>query len=69
MPPGSDHGKDYREVGDAPIYAILQDARERAHKAGAKNVEERSVVGAPISALVHLAEAVHADLLIVHTTD
>ena len=55
--------------GRRSIYAILQDARERAHKAGAKNVEERSVVGAPISALVHLAEAVHADLLIVHTTD
>ncbi|MBV8863123.1 MAG: universal stress protein [Mycobacterium sp.] len=65
VPPGSDHGKDYRTVGDAPIYAILQDARERAHKAGAKNVEEKSIVGSPINALVHLAEEVHADLLVV----
>jgi nucleotide-binding universal stress UspA family protein len=65
VPPGSNHGQDYRTVGDAPIYAILQDARERAHKAGAKNVEEKSVVGAPINALVHLAEEVHADLLVV----
>jgi nucleotide-binding universal stress UspA family protein len=65
VPPGSTHGQDYRTVGDAPIYAILRDARERAHKAGAKNVEEKSIVGAPISALVHLAEEVHADLLVV----
>lgn len=65
VPPGSDHGKDYRMVRDAPIYAILQDARERAHKAGAKNVEEKPIVGAPINALVQLAEEVHADLLVV----
>jgi nucleotide-binding universal stress UspA family protein len=63
--PGSTHGEDYRLVGDAPIYAILHDARERAHKAGAKNVEEKSIVGAPITALVQLAEEVHADLLVV----
>ncbi len=65
VPPGSTHGEDYRLVGDAPIYAILHDARERAHKAGAKNVEEKAIVGAPITALVHLAEEVHADLLVV----
>ncbi len=46
----------YKVSGTAPIYAILQDAKERAHKAGAKNVEERSVVGAPVDALVKLAE-------------
>jgi nucleotide-binding universal stress UspA family protein len=63
--PGSTHGEDYRLVGEAPFYAILQDARERAHKAGAKNVEEKPIVGAPINALVHLAEEVHADLLVV----
>jgi nucleotide-binding universal stress UspA family protein len=63
--PGSTHGQDYRLVGEAPFYAILQDARERAHKAGAKNVEEKPIVGAPINALVHLAEEVHADLLVV----
>ena len=65
VPPGSTHGEDYRMVGDAPIYAILQDARERAHNAGAKNVEEKDIVGAPINALVHLAEEVDADLLVV----
>jgi nucleotide-binding universal stress UspA family protein len=65
VPPGSTHGQDYRVVGDAPIYAILQDARERAHKAGAKNVEEKPIVGTPIDALVDLAEEVHADLLVV----
>jgi len=58
IPPGSTHGEDYRTVGDAPFYAILHDARERAHKAGAKNVEEKDIVGAPINALVHLAEEV-----------
>jgi nucleotide-binding universal stress UspA family protein len=55
----------YKVSGTAPIYAILQDAKERAHKAGAKNVEERSVVGAPVDALVTLAEEVKADLLVV----
>ncbi|GAB3032700.1 universal stress protein [Mycobacterium bourgelatii] len=65
IPPGSDHGADYRTVGEAPFYAILQDARERAHKAGATDVEEKSIVGAPISALVHLAEEMLADLLVV----
>lgn len=55
----------YKVSGTAPIYAILQDAKERAHKAGAKNVEERSIVGAPVDALVKLAEDEGADLLVV----
>ena len=58
IPPGSDHGQDYRLVGETPYYAILRDARERAHKAGATNVEEKPIVGAPIDALVQLAEEV-----------
>src|SRR4029077_20397274 len=37
VPPGSNHGADYRTVGDAPFYAILHNARERAHQAGATN--------------------------------
>jgi nucleotide-binding universal stress UspA family protein len=65
IPPGSDHGQDYRTVGEAPFYRILQDARERAHLAGAKDVEEKAVVGAPIEALVQLAEDIRADLLVV----
>ncbi|OBA71870.1 universal stress protein [Mycobacterium sp. 1554424.7] len=55
----------YKVSGTAPIYAILQDAKERAHKAGAKNVEDRSIVGAPVDALVKLAEDEKADLLVV----
>ncbi|BAX92451.1 universal stress protein [Mycobacterium shigaense] len=55
----------YKVSGTAPIYAILQDAKERAHKAGAKKVEERPIVGAPVDALVNLAEEVKADLLVV----
>jgi len=55
----------YKVSGTAPIYAILQDAKERAHTAGAKNVEERPIVGAPVDALVKLAEDEHADLLVV----
>ena len=65
IPPGSDHGQDYRTVGEAPYYAILHDARERAHLAGAKDVEEKPIVGAPINALVQLAEEADADLLVV----
>ena len=55
----------YKVSGTAPIYAILQDAKERAHKAGAKNVEEKPIIGAPVDALVHLAEQEKADLLVV----
>src|ERR1700744_2007777 len=55
----------YKVSGTAPIYAILQDAKERAHSAGAKNVEERPIEGAPVDALVHLAEQEKADLLVV----
>ena len=65
IPPGSDHGQDYRTVGEAPYYAILQNARERAHQAGATNVEEKSVVGAPVHALVELVKEVNADLLVI----
>jgi len=55
----------YKVSGTAPIYAILRDAKERAHAAGAENVEERSIVGAPVDALVQLAEEEEADLLVV----
>jgi nucleotide-binding universal stress UspA family protein len=58
-------GAGYRVHGSAPVYAILQDARERAHAAGAREIEERAVVGAPVTALLHLAEEVNADLLVV----
>jgi nucleotide-binding universal stress UspA family protein len=55
----------YKVSGTGPIYAILHDATERARKAGAKNVEEKPIVGAPVDALVHLAEEEKADLLVV----
>ncbi|MDT5366188.1 MAG: hypothetical protein QOC62_619 [Mycobacterium sp.] len=55
----------YKTTGAAPIYAILKEAHERAQAAGAKDVEERSIVGAPVDALVELAEEVEADLLVV----
>ncbi|RFD27323.1 universal stress protein [Mycobacterium uberis] len=55
----------YKVTGTAPIYEILHDAKERAHVAGAKNVEERPVVGVPVDALVNLAEEANADLLVV----
>ena len=55
----------YKMAGKAPIYAILREARDRAHAAGAANVEEKAVVGAPVDALVDLAEEIKADLLVV----
>jgi nucleotide-binding universal stress UspA family protein len=55
----------YMVRGMAPIYAILRDARDRAKAAGAKNIEERSIEGAPVHALVGIAEEVKADLLVV----
>ncbi|OBF65852.1 universal stress protein [Mycobacterium sp. 852002-51971_SCH5477799-a] len=55
----------YKVSGTAPIYAILRDAKDRAHAAGAKNIDERPIVGAPVDALVQLAEEEQADLLVV----
>lgn len=55
----------YKTTGDAPVYAILREARDRAKAAGAANVEEKAIVGAPVDALVELAEEVNADLLVV----
>jgi len=55
----------YKMAGNAPIYAILQEASERAKAAGATNVVERAIVGAPVDALVELSEEIDADLLII----
>ena len=55
----------YKLSGNAPIYAILREAKDRAKAAGANNIEEKAVVGAPVDALVDLAEEVKADLLVV----
>lgn len=58
-------GEGYKLHGGAPIYAILRDARERAKGAGAQDIEERAIEGAAVDALVHLAEEVQADLVVV----
>ena len=55
----------YKMSGNAPIYAILREAKDRAKAAGANDIEEKAVVGAPVDALVDLAEEVKADLLVV----
>ncbi|WP_407686241.1 universal stress protein [Mycobacterium sp. HUMS_1102779] len=55
----------YKVQGNAPIYAMLHDARERAEAAGATDIEERPIQDAPVHALVDLAEEVDADLLVV----
>lgn len=55
----------YKIAGNAPIYDTLREARERAEAAGASAVEERAIEGAPVDALVELAEEVGADLLVV----
>jgi nucleotide-binding universal stress UspA family protein len=55
----------YKVSGNAPIYAMLHDARDRAKAAGAKNIEDRPVEAAPVHALVDVAEEVGADLLVV----
>jgi nucleotide-binding universal stress UspA family protein len=55
----------YKLHGDAPVYEILREARERAHAAGAQSIEERAIEGAPVNALVHLVQETNADLLVV----
>lgn len=58
-------GEGYQIHGDAPVYAILREARDRAKAAGATDIEERLIVGAPVAALVELTKEVNADLLVV----
>ena len=53
----------YKVTGNAPIYAMLHDAHDRAKAAGAKNIEDRPIQSGPVDALVDLAEEVGADLL------
>jgi nucleotide-binding universal stress UspA family protein len=55
----------YMVRGNAPIYAMLREARDRARAAGAKTIEERPIQDAPVHALVDLAADVNADLLVV----
>lgn len=55
----------YRVHGDAAVYEILRDARERATAAGAQDIQERAIVGAPVDALITLANEVDADLIVV----
>jgi nucleotide-binding universal stress UspA family protein len=55
----------YKVHGDAAVYDILHDARDKARAAGAKDVEERAIVGAPVEALIKLATEVKADLIVV----
>jgi nucleotide-binding universal stress UspA family protein len=66
-PRGADslRGEGYKLHGGAPVYEILRDARDRAKAAGAQNIEERAIEGAPVDALIHLAQDVKADLLVV----
>ncbi|HKI41709.1 MAG TPA: universal stress protein [Mycobacterium sp.] len=70
VPPGirpnpDPKGEGYMLSGNAPIYAILWEAHDRAKATGTKDIEERPIVGDAVHALVDLAEEVHADLLVV----
>jgi nucleotide-binding universal stress UspA family protein len=63
--PDQPHDEGYRTQGNAPVYEMLRTAASRARDAGATDVEERAVEGAPVEALLQLAEDVDADLLVV----
>ncbi|MCG7606246.1 universal stress protein [Mycolicibacterium sp. (ex Dasyatis americana)] len=58
-------GEGYRLHGAAPVYEILQVARDRAKAAGAGDINEKAIEGAPVEALVKLATDVKADLIVV----
>lgn len=63
--PDQASGEGYRTEGNAPLYAMLHDASSRAREAGAHDVEEKAVEGAPVDALLALADEVGADLIVV----
>jgi nucleotide-binding universal stress UspA family protein len=58
-------GEGYKMSGTAPVYDLLRDARDRAKAAGAVNIEERAIEGAPVDALLALVDEVGADLLVI----
>lgn len=58
-------GEGYMLHGNAPVYAILRDAHDKAKAAGARNIQERAIEGAPVPALVKLVQQENADLLVV----
>lgn len=58
-------GDSYKATGSGPAYQILQDARDRATAAGATNVVEKAIEGAPVDVLVDVVVAEQADLLVV----
>ncbi|WP_181773604.1 universal stress protein [Amycolatopsis pittospori] len=55
----------YQVVGSAPAEDTLLSARDRAAKAGAKNIETKAVVGDPVDALRKVVADHSADLLVV----
>jgi nucleotide-binding universal stress UspA family protein len=63
--PDQASGEGYRTEGNAPVYALLRDASARAKQAGAHDVEEKAVEGAPVDAILKLAESAGADLIVV----
>lgn len=55
----------YQVVGSAPAEDTLQSARDRAAKAGAKDIETTAVVGDPVNSLRKVVGDRSADLLVV----
>ncbi|GAA3519929.1 universal stress protein [Dietzia aurantiaca] len=55
----------YQIRGDNPAEDIVRGAKDRAHAAGATEIEVRTVKGAPVESLISLAEETGADLLVV----
>lgn len=58
-------GEGYKVHGSAPVYAILREGRDRAKAAGATDIEERPISGAPVDALIKLIKETNADLLVI----
>ena len=55
----------YQVRGSAPTNEILRVARDKAHEAGATDVQEKAIVGEPVESLLALVKEVQADLLVV----
>jgi nucleotide-binding universal stress UspA family protein len=63
--PDQPTGENYRTEGNAPVYGMLREAADRARSAGAKDIEEKAISGAPVEVLVKLVDDIDADLLVV----
>lgn len=55
----------YKVTGSSPAESVLGDAEDRAHEAGATDIERKAVHGDPVEVLLNLAREESVDLVVI----